>query len=185
MIYVGFVNSIVPIKSSTPFDMQIDMKPLVCTYLIHFEINHGREHVALARGALSGMAASAKLFDGSTSNDLATILFDCNLTSTGAEAVVNSFGIPKYKPGKSMLDDYAERIKSDSSYGLNLELLLKNGKIVKFDFNVTDRLKTQPSGGVILVKDINISDDDIQDGSSGFDVNVNGWGEYQDYDLPL
>ena len=43
----------------------------------------------------------------------------------------------------------------------------------------------QPEGGVIVVKDIEITDEEGQAGGSGFDVTVDGWGEFEDIELPL
>ena len=62
---------------------------------------------------------------------------------------------------------------------------LKNGLVKSFDFDVTDQVAAQPQGGVIVVSDIAISDDEGQSGGSGFDVSVDSWGEYEDIELPL
>ena len=40
-------------------------------------------------------------------------------------------------------------------------------------------------GGVIVVKDIEISDEEGTEGSGSFDVTVDGWGDYIDVELPL
>ena len=58
--------------------------------------------------------------------------------------------------------------------------MLKNGKIVNFNFNITDQMLKQPHGGVITVDGIKISDSDGSSGGSGFDVSVDGWGEFED-----
>ena len=62
--------------------------------------------------------------------------------------------------------------------------MLKNGKIVSFDFDVTDQVSSQPRGGIIVVDNIEIDDADGALGG-GFDVDVDGWGDYEDIELPL
>ena len=71
------------------------------------------------------------------------------------------------------------------AYNLNLEVRLKNGNMKNFDVDVTSQIQQQPRGGVIVVKDLEITDDEGLAGGSGFDVEVNGWGEYEDIPLPL
>ena len=68
---------------------------------------------------------------------------------------------------------------------LRLYYDLKNGKIKSFDFDVTDQVAAQPQGGVIVVKGIEISDEEGTEGGSGFDVDVEDWGDYEDIELPL
>ena len=51
--------------------------------------------------------------------------------------------------------------------------------------NRTCEVERQPQGGVIVVSGIEISDEEGTEGGSGFDVNVDGWGEYEDIELPL
>ena len=60
-----------------------------------------------------------------------------------------------------------------------------NGEFKTFEFDVTDQVTEQPRGGVIVVKDIEISDEEGTEGSGSFDVTVDGWGEYIDVELPL
>ena len=62
---------------------------------------------------------------------------------------------------------------------------MKNGKIKSFDFDVTDQVAAQPQGGVIVVKCIEISDEEGTEDVSGFDVDVEDWGDYEDIELPL
>lgn len=178
VLYGHYIKSYTPHKTLTPEELDVTMRPLVFTYLVRYEFSHGLQYVALARGALAGMAGSVFLNDGHTSSEQATLLYDCTLQPFGSQAIVNSFGIPDYPNG-----DYNTR--ADHKYGLNLEVRLKNGKLLTFDFDVTDQLAKQPHGGVIIVKDIEVSDEDGKGGSSGFDVDVDGWGDYEDIDLPL
>lgn len=50
---------------------------------------------------------------------------------------------------------------------------------------MTEQVAAQPQGGVIVVSGIEISDEEGQKGGSGFEVDVNDWGEYEDVELPL
>ena len=76
-------------------------------------------------------------------------------------------------------------MRTSDRYGLNLEVKLKNGIIKNFDFDVTEQVAKQPHGGIITVSGIKISDEDGKHGSSGFDVDVNEWGEFEDIEIPL
>lgn len=177
MLYGNYRDSFRPEKVVVAPDMPITMHPLVFTYVVKYEFEHGLKYVSLARGALAGMAESVFLNSGQTSEAIATILYDCTLEDYGAQAIVNSFGIPDYPNS-----NYS---RSENVYALNLEVRLKNGKIKNFDFDVTDQVAKQPHGGVIVVSGIHISDEEGLEGSSGFQVNVNDWGEYEDIIIPL
>lgn len=177
MLFGNYVPSYTPIKQIAPELLPITMHPLVYTYLIRYEFNSGYEYVALARGALAGMAGSVYLFDGHTTDNAVTLLYDCTLEDFGPQAIVQSFGIPNYPN-----PDYT---RGNQKYALNLEVKLKNGKMKSFDFDVTDQVEKQPNGGVVVVRGIEIPDEEGQEGGSGFDVDVEGWGDYQDVELPL
>lgn len=72
------------------------------------------------------------------------------------------------------------------TYTLSLELQLKNGKTLTYTFDVSPMMRAQPRGGVILVDGIEVSDEDGAGGSGvGFEVGVDGWGDYIDIPLPL
>ena len=116
---------------------------------------------------------------GNTSVESATIIYDCNITDYGARALVTTFGIPDFPNA-----NYPT--KTDGrKHALNLEILMRNGKIISFDFDVTDQVLAQPHGGVIVVTGIVIEESDATSGSGAFDVEVNDWGEYEDIVLPL
>lgn len=155
-----------------PQQFEVTLKPLVFSYLIRYEFKHGIEYVGVARGALSGMAESVYLYDGHTGHDKATILYDCIVYDWGIEAVVNSFGVPDYPNS-----DYS---RAGAFYGLNLEVRLKNGKMVQFDYDISHQIATQPHGGVVVVSDLEIDDETGSADGSGFDVEVDDWGEYED-----
>lgn len=163
-----------------PTELPVRMQPLVYTYLIRYEFAHGLKYVALARGALAGMAESVYLKDGHTEDDAATILYDCTVEDYGAEARVRTFGVPNC-PG----DHYTRADGSPACFSLNLEVRLRNGKYKTFEFDVTEQLLGQPRGGVIEVGGIEISDEEGTEGSSGFDTDVDDWGDFIDIPLPL
>ena len=177
ILYGTWLDSYEAVRTSEPVDLPATLRPLVYTYLIRCEFDSGLEYVALARGALSGMAGSVYLQDGRTGDEPVTVLYDCDLTAFGTEAAVTSFGVPGF-PG----DHYVQR--SDQRYGLNLEVRLHNGKIKTFEFDVTDQLAQQPRGGVITVSGLEISEQEAG-GGAGFDAEVEGWGEFKDIELPL
>ncbi|WP_367280279.1 DUF5119 domain-containing protein [uncultured Bacteroides sp.] len=180
MLYGSFVPDFEPIAVEGGQKLPVVMRPLVFTYLVRYQIEKGAQYVALARGAMAGMAESVYLKEGRTAEKAATLLFDCNLTDYGAEARVTSFGVPGFP------DSYYSRgLEYERHHALNLELMLKNGKKLNFEFDITEQMKNQPRGGVITVGGIQISDKDGTEGGSGFDASVDGWGEYEDIELNL
>ena len=180
MLYGNYIESYTAERKTEIDELPVTMHPLVFTYLVRYEFSHGLEYVALAHGALAGMAGAVWLNSGRTSEEAATILYDCTVEDFGAQACVQSFGIPDYPN-----EHYTARA-SERKYALQLEVRLKNGKYLPpFNFDVTDQVAAQPQGGVIVVSGIEISDEDGTEGGSGFDVNVGDWGEYEDVELPL
>ena len=117
--------------------------------------------------------------NGNTSKEAATIIYDCEMTDYGARALVTTFGIPDF-PNVN----YPTR-NDGRKHALNLEIMMKNGKMITFDFDVTDQVLAQPHGGVIVVDGIVIEDSVGTSGSGAFDVEVDDWGEYEDIYLPL
>ena len=163
-------------QMSTQADkIDVTMKPLVFTYLVRYHFDSGLQHVALARGAMSGMAASVFLTDGHTGSDVATILYECEIKPWGIEAIVRSFGLPNYP------NPYYSRASGRS--GVNLEVRLRNGKILNFYWDISGQLSTQPRGGVIEVYGAKVTDEDAKEDTGSFDVTINGWGEW--VDIPL
>lgn len=155
--------------------VNVTMKPLVFTYLVRYHFDYGLEYVALARGAMAGMAASVFLTDGHTGTEVATILHECEINSWGVEARVRSFGIPDFP------NPFYTR--AGSRFGVNLEVRLRNGKIMNFNWDVTEQMATQPRGGVIEVYGAKVTDEDAKEDTGGFDVTIDGWGEW--VDIPL
>ena len=63
--------------------------------------------------------------------------------------------------------------------------MLPNGGMKSFEFDVSDQMSDQPRGGVIRVGGIVVDESDFPTEGGGFDVDVDGWGEYEDIELPL
>lgn len=180
-LYSAYVDNLPSVELHEIKPLPVKMQPLVYTYLVRYEFEYGLQHVALARGALGGMAESVYLRTGTTSDNPTIILYDCDVASYGCYALVRSFGVPGFP------DEYygrAEGGDSDRKYTLNLEVRLTNGTYVEFNFDITDQIDKQPRGGVIEVSGIRIEDaqNTIQ---SGFEIDVDGWGEREDIDLPI
>ena len=180
MLYGAYMEEYTAEKTLVPTELPVTLRPLVYTYMIRYEFESGQQYVALARGALAGMAETVYLNDGHTGENEATVLFDCTLEDYGAEALVQSFGVPDY-PG----EHYGRGDTDGRRYSLNLEVRMVNGKFKTFEFDVTDQVKGQPRGGVIVVSGLSISDDEGLEGGGSFDVDVDGWGEWVDIPLPL
>ena len=180
MLFANYYEDFYVEKLENPVDVKVTLQPLVYTYKVRYEFEEGLKYVAIARGALSGMARSVLLYNGNTSEEAATILYDCEITDYGVRATVNAFGAPGYPHG-----NYPTRGEAENRHSLNLEVLMRNGSMITFDFDVTDQVKAQPHGGVIVVSGIKVKETDGTQGSGGFDVDVNDWGPYEDIDLPL
>lgn len=182
VLYSTFIENIPLVGTHEAVQYAVRLQPLVFTYVVRYEFEYGLEHVRQARGALGGMAKSVYLKDGRTSDEATIILYDCEVNSYGCEAQVRSFGIPGFP------DEYYGRAageRSERPYTLNLEVLLKNGKTVEFNFDIADQLAKQPKGGVIRVKGLRIEDNqsDPNESEGGFDVDLSGWGNVE-VDLP-
>lgn len=179
MLYGNYNEEYTSERNVEEVVMSVVMHPMVFKYVVRYEFKHGLEYVGLVRGALSGMASSVLLHNGRTSSEAATLLFDCTTEWWGAQAIVTTFGVPDYP------NEYYVPTRTPRKHALNLEVRLKNGLMKNFDFDVTDQIEKQPQGGVIVVKGIEISDEDGKQGSSGFDIKIEGWGNYEDIVIPL
>lgn len=176
MLFGAYLDSIYVQKSTKPDTLSVTLHPLVFTYLVRYEVEEGAEYIALARGALAGMAKGVNLGDGHTSPEKVTLLFDATVTDFGVQTLVKSFGVPDYpNPNYS---------RNPGKYGLNLEIRRKDGAFLQFDFDVTEQVEKQPHGGVIVVKGIKV-DKPAEGGGGGFDVGVSDWGDAIDVPLPL
>lgn len=182
VLYSAYVADIGSVKIHESRPLPVKMQPLVYTYVIRYEFEYGLEYVALARGALGGMAESVYLLDGRSSDKSTITLFDCDIKDYGCEAHVRSFGVPGFP------DEYYGRAESDESpdrpYTLNLEVRLKNGKYVEYNLDITEQIAKQPRGGVIKVSGFRI-EDAVGSSEPGFNINIDDWGDRVDVDLPV
>ncbi|MDE6272015.1 MAG: DUF5119 domain-containing protein [Muribaculaceae bacterium] len=184
VIYSAYVEDVPGVMSHEVHYLPVKMQPLVYTYIVMFEFEHGFENVVLARGALGGMAEGVYLRTGVTTDETSIILFDCDILPDGCRSQVRSFGIPGFP------DSYFGRASgvSGGPFTLNLEVKLSNGRNVDFNFDITDQMKKQPRGGIIRIKGLRIEDEVSKPpvGSSGFQVDVSDWGDHtEEIDLPI
>ncbi len=177
MLYAAYVETQSDVGNHEVMDIKIDMTPLVFTYEVSYEFEHGFNRVTDARGAMSGMARWVYLYNGMTMVDPAILVYDCKLSDNAVTAKVMSFGTPGYIPVSR---------KDGESHGhtLNLEVILVNGKTKEFNFDITGQLSSQPRGGKIVVSGLRIEDKE-SNSDSGFDVDMDDWGNNEDIDLPV
>lgn len=184
MLYGKYVEEYDAIKKLGIEQIDVTMRPLVYSYLICYEFSSGFEHVALARGALAGMAERVYLHDGHTGPESATILFDCVVGKDCVYAEVKTFGVPAY-PG----DHYIKGSEDDMPYSLNLEVRMNNGRFKTFEFDIREQMLKQPRGGVLIVGGLEITDEEGgvigSEQGGGFDVGIDGWDDSVDIILPF
>lgn len=177
ILYAAYIESLPDLGSHEKLDLSFDMRKLVNDYEITYEFEYGGNRVVLARGALAGMAETVLLHNGATPQGGATLLYDCDLVGHNVRASVPSFGVPGY-PGNGTA------VRTSSRHTLQLEVKLVNGKVKELVFDVTDQLSGQPRGGVIHVSGLRIEDNESSS-DSGFDADVDDWGNNEEIDLPV
>lgn len=64
MLYGNYMENYTAERKIEADELPVTMHPLVFTYLVRYEFSHGLEYVALARGALAGMAGAVWLNSG-------------------------------------------------------------------------------------------------------------------------
>lgn len=177
MLYSAYIESLPEVGTHEKLDLAFDMKKLVCAYEVVYEFEYGLNRVALARGALAGMAETVMLHNGATPWGAATLLYDCALTEQGIRSTVLSFGVPGY---------FEEGVNTRDTrlHTLQLEAKLINGKVKEFVFDISGQLANQPCGGTIKVSGLRVEDDESSS-DSGFDVDINDWGNREEIDLPV
>lgn len=178
MLYANYYEGYYPEKVLDPVPFPIQLQPLVFTYKIRYEFEEGLKYVAIARGALTGMAKEVLMNTGETSEETATILYDCEVTDYGVRALVMSFGAPGFP-------NVNYPVRGDNKHGLTLEVMLRNGNTIIKEFDVSKQVAAQPHGGVIVVGGIKIEESEGMQGTGAFDVEVDDWGDYEDIELPL
>lgn len=182
ILYSAYIEHVPGLKNHDRHNLQVKMQPLVYTYVINYEFETGIDQVVLARGAIGGMAESVYLRTGVTSDETSIILFDCDVAKTCCRAHVHSFGVPSFP------DIYYGRTAEKAAerpYTLNLELRLRSGKTVEFNYDISDQIKNQPRGGVITISGIKI-EKDPDPPPGGFHVDVTEWDDTGEViDLPI
>lgn len=173
MLFTTSMTGYRPAADSTTIEAYLE--PVVFSYAVHFKFERGLEHVVLARGTLTGMAAGVNMHTRTTLHDRATILYDCTPHDGGITAIVHSFGVPDYRVN----DEHPDMT---GRYGITLEMLLDNGKTITRDFDVSSQVAVQPAGGVIMVGNISITEEESKPptGGGAFDVDVADWGDNED-----
>lgn len=173
MLFAAFLSEkeLAKSKDGKTIYIKVELAPRTWTYLIRYEFASGQEYISEARAYLSGMAGKVSLKDGCTDNDnIVTLLLDCYTRDYGVETIARSFG----------------RSETATANKLVLELKLMSGKVKMIEFDVTDQVRWQPRGGVIVVKGIVVTPEKGQKpGGSGFDGDVNDWEENVDVDVPI
>ena len=181
--------------------VDVPMHPVVFSYIIRFEFERGKEYINEARGALSGMAGTVNLSDRRTLDDVVTVLYEeAEVSDYGVEAVVRSFGLCNfdpvptdehpdghfYTPGETSSRSDRPTANREMRHILTLELALKSGQVKTFEVDVTDRLREQPRGGVLLIRGLEITPEEGEGSQTGgFEVSVDEWGNAEDVPLPL
>ncbi len=184
MLYGHYIDEWYGERKIEPDYMPVEMKPLVFTYLLLFKFDSGFQYVKKARGELDGMAAGVYLNSGTTVDESAIVLFEeesCMLDPDAGMviAAVRSFGIPGYPNGS-----YATKAE-DMEFGMVLEVEMTNGATKKFETDISQQMGKYPHGGVIIASGLIITDEEGGAAGGGFQVDVDGWGEYEDIPLPL
>lgn len=170
--------------------INVELVPRTWTYLIRYEFTSGQEYVEEAKAYLSGMAGKVCLKDGCTNDDkIVTLLLDCSASKYGVETIARSFGLPGFDYqmiNKGSTDDRKALSNVTTTNKLVLEMKLLSGMVKVMEFDVTDQLRRQPRGGVVVVKDIVVTKEEGQrPGGSGFEGDVNDWEENIDIDVPI
>lgn len=181
MLYASYVPQYEAGLSLKPDQLSVTMFPRTYSYLIRYRFKSGLEYVAQAKGALTGMADKAYLHDGHTDATPATLLFDCKVDDIGCTAKVMSFGVPDFA---YKLNEYTDN-PAKLHFVLNLEVMLKNGKRLNYNLDVSDIMRAQPRGGILLFSDIEVSDKDGNENTGGFDPDVGDWEDVIDIPLPI
>lgn len=181
VLYASYVPSYMAEESLTPDGLPITMFPRTYTYLIRYRFKSGLQYVAQAKGALTGMAERVFMNDGHTDTEAATLLFDCKVDEKGCTAEVICFGVPNFDYKANEYTDDPEKLHCV----LNLEVMLTNGKRLSFDHDVSNAMRLQPRGGILVFNDIEISDEDGTEGFGGFDPDVEDWGDVIEVPLPI
>ena len=129
MLYGAYIDAYEAQLALETDTVPLTLRPLTYTYLVRYEFKAGQKYVALARGALAGMAEQVYLQDGHTGPEAATLLYDCVVEDWGVEAVVQTFGVPNHPgTGYTRTDE-----KTSANVGLQLSYVRKATYFVGYD----------------------------------------------------
>lgn len=184
MLYGAWIENYEGILSPDTDTIGIQLRPLVYTYVILFEVESGIELVYSARGALSGMAGTVYMQDGHTGDDKVSVLFDKAVVDTANStiiATVRTFGVPGFDYSYGY-GDSGDTVYEEDNFAVSLEISLATGAYAfPDDFFVSDQIHSQPRGGVIKVQVPAIK----PDGDGMFEVDVGDWEDSEEIQLPL
>jgi hypothetical protein len=193
MLYGCYLSQLDEIAFHDSRELDVLMTPLTFKYEIHFMFTRGVHHVYLARGALTGMARGVYMRDGGTTEETATILFDdcVECEHGGLRTDILSFGLPDFVdsdfngPEPSRVVSRDKPAQKAASNLLTLEVMLTNGSLKYFYFDVTDQLALQPTGGVIFVDGLEIDDDENIGSGGGIIADLDDWSNVVDVHIPF
>lgn len=141
----------------------------------------GADRVAKVRGTLGGICSGILMHNQSNfSTEPASVFYDGFCRLGMIEAEINVFGF---------WGAYAEHSpEKPQPYVLGLELLLKDGNVVKYEVNITDKIIDSiiETGGEIIIDAVEqeiIIPELKPGGDGGFDVEVGDWGDEDDVPL--
>lgn len=176
------VDSLMTSTAENPTEkhtISVTLVPAVYVYVVHFTFSKGIDYVLNASAAMTGLSSGVNMSSGRTLAETCTLMFDCKKVSDGLTGTMMSFGAPDYAT-----DD--EHYTPSGRYGITLQVLLTNGKRKAFTMDVTPQMAVQPSGGIVMIGNLEVSEDDAQpDGGGSFDVDVDPWGAPNDYEIIL
>ena len=170
VVFADYIPGIRTEESLVPEAVDALCRPLVYTWYVRFEFSQGADYIALCRGAMAGVAGAACLNRRICNTENVTVLFDAEKETGAVTATVRAFGLP-------------ETDNDSLKVGLNLEVMLTNTRILDFDFDITGQMKAQPQGGVVVVKGLVITEEQGRMPENGYEIKVNGWGDYEDVPL--
>lgn len=183
MLYGAYIGSYEALPTQETVGLPVRLQPLTYTYLVRYEFQQGFQYVALARGALAGMAESVYLNDGHTGPEAATVMFDCTLRDYGPEATVKSFRHSRLPP--------ATTTATHPHHGTLLPPQSRSASAQRRDEDLRVRCDGPSEGPAPWRRDYRLRRPcHHRRGSaagfdSGFDIDVEGWGDYIDIPLPL
>ena len=115
------------------------MTPVTYKYYLIFYFNEF-EDIQHVNGTISGMDKSVNVITREASTETIKFSFDCEKETTCFSSIINTFG--------------AKNSKNNDCF-ISLQVELNNAQL-QFDYNITEQMRKQPFGGVIILKEIEI-----------------------------